>query len=99
MHQRERTKEQIAAEKRAAIRQAMRDRGDRWVIRMTYTDKEGNSTRRVISPYRWKSGAVFYALCLGREDIREFYITQCSDVELVHAHKVAMPEPIKKVKR
>jgi len=70
---------------------------DELAIRMVYQDRGGDVTKRIVSPIRWEEGGRFLALCLGREGVRSFKISQCSSVELVAAHELLMPEPIEEI--
>lgn len=88
------SREKLAAKARADIQTAMRDRGDLWVIELTYTDEAGKRTRRAVSPVRWQSGYSFLAICLCRSEPRLLRLQRCSDVELRRASDYLMPVPI-----
>lgn len=88
------SREKIAAKARADIETAMRDRGDTWVIELTYKDEAGRRTRRAVSPVRWQSGYSFLAVCLCRAEPRLLRLQRCSDVELKRADDYLMPVPI-----
>lgn len=75
------------------LRQAMQD-SDRYVIEMTYSDASGNKTQRVVSPIRFIGSNRFLALCLCREEPRQFYLSRCENVRLISATDVFMPMPI-----
>ena len=66
---------------------------DRWVCRIRYRSTNGELTERVISPSRISRGVV-HALCLCREEHRNFMLNRISYVELVPAADVLMPVPI-----
>ena len=70
---------------------------DTFVCRMTYRDKQGNETERSISPIRFVTddATQVLALCLGREELRQFSVDQIIAIELVEANEVKMPEEIK----
>ena len=73
-----------------AIRIAMRD-ADQHVIAMDYVDSKGVASHRVVSPIRFLSGDRFLALCLCREEPRQFYLNRCHNVTLMNASDVMMP--------
>ncbi|MEM6468777.1 MAG: hypothetical protein AAF802_04355 [Planctomycetota bacterium] len=77
-----------------AIRRAMLD-SDRFVIEMSYVDAKGQRTRRVVSPIRFVGSDRLLALCLCREEPRQFYLSRCKDVELVPSSDVIMPMPMR----
>lgn len=74
---------------------AMRD-PDHWCVHMKYEDAKGAVTKRTVSPIRFldDKASQFLALCLGREEPRQFVTERCSALELVHAEEVLMPMPI-----
>lgn len=80
------------------LRQAMTHH-DRWVVRCEYTDQAGNTTIRIISPIRLAGPGPdrVVALCLGREEPRQFVLSRMSTVELVLASSVQMPEPVEEI--
>lgn len=61
------------------------------VIAMEYRDAKNIATQRIVSPIRWLDQQRFLALCLCREEPRQFYLTRCTDVRLVRASEVLMP--------
>lgn len=73
------------------INRAMRD-PDRWVVRIAYRDSKGVVTNRVISPIRWTTRGTFRALCLGRQEPRQFMLRSIQAAELVAASTVIMGE-------
>jgi predicted DNA-binding transcriptional regulator YafY len=76
------------------IQSALRD-PDQWVVRLTYEDKSGSITERVVSPIRWIDAKTMLALCLCRENPRRFDLSRCSEVQLLPAHDVLMPVPLR----
>lgn len=75
------------------LRQAMQD-SDNYVIELDYVDASGNRTRRTISPIRFVGRDRLLAMCLCREQPRQFYLERCENVRLVPAESVLMPMPI-----
>lgn len=51
----------------------------------------GVSTHRVVSPIRFLGKDRFLALCLSREEPRQFYLERCQNVRLAPAGKFVMP--------
>lgn len=78
---------------RAIIARAMQD-SDHWAIRMDYRDRKGAVTSRFISPIRFLSSDRFLALCLCREEPRQFYLDRCEDISLIPADEILMPMQI-----
>lgn len=78
------------------LRRALRD-PDHFVLRITYRDREGTVTERMVSPIRMVDARTMLALCLCRESPRRFDLERCSDLELVASHEVLMPCPIRTV--
>jgi predicted DNA-binding transcriptional regulator YafY len=76
------------------LSRALRD-PDHFVLRITYRDRAGTVTERMVSPIRMVDGRTMLALCLCRESPRRFDLERCSDLELVAAHDILMPCPIK----
>lgn len=76
------------------LRRALRD-PDHFVLQITYQDREGTITQRMVSPIRMVDPRTMLALCLCRESPRRFDLDRCTDLELVEAHQVLMPCPIK----
>lgn len=72
------------------IRRAMQD-SDNLVLAMDYVDSKGVSSRRVVSPIRFLGERRFLALCLCREEPRQFYLDRCNNVSLLNASEVMMP--------
>jgi predicted DNA-binding transcriptional regulator YafY len=79
-------------EKQKVLR-ALRD-PDHFALRITYQDRAGAITERVVSPIRMLDSRTMLALCLCRELPRRFDLDRCSDLELVEAHDILMPCPI-----
>ena len=67
---------------------------DQLVVVLDYRDKDGNQTRRVVSPIRFSDTDRFLALCLCREEPRQFQLDRCSNLKLAEAHNYFMPVPI-----
>jgi predicted DNA-binding transcriptional regulator YafY len=72
------------------INKAMRSPDD-LVISMEYVDSEGVKSRRIVSPIRFMGPRRFLALCLCREEPRQFVLQRCHDVTLMPAAEVMMP--------
>lgn len=70
---------------------------DDLVLKIHYTDREGNVTERIVSPIRMVNAKSMLALCLCRELPRRFDLDRCSNLELVNANTVLMPVPIRTV--
>ncbi|TWU66399.1 WYL domain-containing protein [Crateriforma conspicua] len=75
------------------FRRAMQD-SDHYVIEMDYVDSKGRRTHRTISPIRFVGRDRVLAMCLCREEPRQFYLDRCEDVRLAPAEQVLMPLPI-----
>jgi len=78
---------------RQILRRAMQQPDD-LVVSLDYTDSRGNTSQRVVSPIRFLSQDRFLALCLCREEPRQFYLERCSNVLLGLACDFLMPVPI-----
>lgn len=68
--------------------------GDEWVVAFRYQDAKGNSTNRVVSPIRFLGADRFLALCLSREEPRQFYFQRCDNMQLKPAWDYVMPVAI-----
>ena len=68
---------------------------DDYVIELSYRDSKGEVTRRTISPIRFLAPGRFLALCLCREEPRQFHVDRCSRVALKSANDVVMPVAIR----
>jgi len=64
---------------------------DELVVEFDYTDAHGVATHRVVSPIRFLDRERFLALCLSREEPRQFYLERCRNVRLELAANVLMP--------
>lgn len=67
---------------------------DDLVIEFDYCDAKGASTHRVVSPIRFLGSDRFLALCLSREEPRQFYLARCQNVRLARAADFLMPVPL-----
>jgi predicted DNA-binding transcriptional regulator YafY len=65
-----------------------------YVVELEYADSKGALTHRTISPIRFVGGNRVLALCLCREQPRQFYLERCSAVRLVSSSQVLMPMPM-----
>ena len=84
-----------AIQDRAKFNSAARD-PDNLAIRLVYTDRDGNRTRRCISPIEVGAEKI-KALCLCREQVRWFKVECCSEIELVDASELLMPVEIEEL--
>lgn len=64
---------------------------DDLVIMFDYCDARGVTTHRVVSPIRFMGDDRFLALCLSREEPRQFYLERCQNVRLDMAANFLMP--------
>ena len=64
---------------------------DDLVIEFDYCDAKGVNTHRVVSPIRFLGKERFLALCLSREEPRQFYLDRCRNVRLEPAANFLMP--------
>lgn len=67
---------------------------DELVVEFSYIDSKGQRTRRVASPIRMAGKDRFLALCLSREEPRQFYLDRCEDMVVRSASEYLMPVPI-----
>ncbi len=72
------------------LRRAMQD-SDRFVIELDYLDSKGQKTHRVVSPIRFLGRDRLLALCLCREEPRQFYLGRCENIRLCRAEQFVMP--------
>jgi hypothetical protein len=72
-----------------AIRQA-----DDLVLVFDYLDSKGVMSRRVVSPVRFLGNERFLALCLSREEPRQFYLNRCFNLRLDRSTNYVMPVPM-----
>ena len=70
---------------------------DDLVIVLEYSGKDGAITRRVVSPIRFVGTDRFLALCLSREEPRQFYISNCRNVRVDLAANYTMPVELQSV--
>lgn len=84
----------LSQQDKLSISRAIED-PDRWAIRITYTRSDNKTTSRIVSPVRYYK-ANLQALCLGREQMRNFALSRILSVELIDARDCLMPEPIQK---
>lgn len=75
---------------RQLIYRAMHQSDD-LVVEFDYTDAGGVATHRVVSPIRFLGRERFLALCLSREEPRQFYLERCQNVRLERAAEFLMP--------
>ena len=75
---------------RQLIYRAMHQSDD-LVVEFDYTDAHGVATHRVVSPIRFLGKERFLALCLSREEPRQFYLERCQNVRLALAADFLMP--------
>ena len=75
---------------RQLIHRAMYQSDD-LVIEFDYCDAKGVATHRVVSPIRFLGNNRFLALCLSREEPRQFYLERCQNVRLEPAANFLMP--------
>lgn len=78
---------------RAILAKAMQAADD-YVVSVDYVDSKGMVTRRIVSPIRFLPGNRFLALCLCREEPRQFYLERCHNVKLCRASDFVMPVPV-----
>ncbi len=64
------------------------------VLVMSYADAKGAMSRRVVSPIRFVAPNRFLALCLCREEPRQFQIDRCSNLQIAAAADFVMPVAI-----
>ncbi|MFG0287447.1 MAG: transcriptional regulator [Rhodopirellula sp. JB044] len=83
-----RTKPSLSPER--MLRTAMLD-ADEWVVEFEYADSKGKRTRRTVSPIRFAAPGRFLALCLCREEPRQFYLNRCENFRLIRSANVMMP--------
>jgi predicted DNA-binding transcriptional regulator YafY len=81
---------------RSIIHRAMRQADD-LVLVFDYRDSKGIVTRRVVSPVRFLGNDRFLALCLSREEPRQFYLERCANLRLDWAANFVMPVPVVEV--
>jgi len=67
---------------------------DNLVLTFDYCDAHLNVAHRVVSPIRFVDQDRFLALCLSREEPRQFYLERCRNVRLEAAANFLMPVAI-----
>ena len=75
---------------RQLIYRAMHQSDD-LVVTFDYCDAKGAVTHRVVSPIRFLGKDRFLALCLSREEPRQFCLDRCQNVRLARAADFVMP--------
>ncbi|MEM9368253.1 MAG: hypothetical protein AAGD07_19840 [Planctomycetota bacterium] len=70
---------------------------DRFVVELLYVDSKGQRTFRTVSPIRFCNATRFLALCLCREQPRQFHLKQCQALRLIPAAEVIMPVTIRTI--
>ena len=75
----------------AALVSRVMQQSDDLVIVLEYLSKDGSITRRVVSPIRFVGADRFLALCLSREEPRQFYLSKCRNVRVDLAANYTMP--------
>ena len=75
------------------IQRAMHQSDD-LVIEFDYCDAKGAMTHRVVSPIRFLDRGRFLALCLSREEPRQFHVERCRNMALKPAAAYVMPVPM-----
>ncbi|WP_254513042.1 WYL domain-containing protein [Anatilimnocola floriformis] len=80
----------------ALINRALRQ-ADELVLVFNYMDSKGVVSRRVVSPVRMIKGERLMALCLSREEPRQFHLKRCSQMRLEWASNFVMPVPMVRV--
>ncbi len=78
---------------RQIIRRAMQQPDD-LVVEFDYCDSQGVTTHRVVSPIRFLGTDRFLALCLSREEPRQFHLARCSNCKSGRAEQYLMPLPL-----
>jgi predicted DNA-binding transcriptional regulator YafY len=64
------------------------------VVEFDYCDRQGETTHRVVSPIRFLGSDRFLALCLSREEPRQFHLARCSNARSGRASEYVMPLPL-----
>lgn len=72
------------------IRVAMQNQDD-VVLKLTYEDRYGGRTQRIVSPIRFLANDRFLAFCLCRCEPRQFQLSRCSNISLRRAADYVMP--------
>lgn len=85
------TREPSVLDRKSRLIERVMQQSDDLVIVIDYKGKDGAVTRRVVSPIRFVGQDRFLALCLSREEPRQFYIDRCSNVRVDLAGNYTMP--------
>ena len=64
---------------------------ENYVLELSYEDSKGRVTRRTISPIKYVCKDYILALCLCREEPRQFNLKRCKNISLKDANDVLMP--------
>ncbi len=72
------------------IRIAMQHQDD-LVLELSYEDRYGGRTQRIVSPIRFLGTDRFLAFCLCRCEPRQFQLSRCSNIALRRAADYVMP--------
>jgi len=83
-----------ATERIAKLIERVMQQTDDLVLVLDYEGKDGSRTRRVVSPIRFVAENRFLALCLSREEPRQFYLDRCSNVRVGLSGNYVMPVEI-----
>jgi predicted DNA-binding transcriptional regulator YafY len=75
----------------ALLMRRVMQQSDDLVLVIDYRGKDGSVTRRVVSPIRFVAEDRILALCLSREEPRQFYLDRCSNVRVDLANNYVMP--------
>lgn len=75
---------------KALLQRSMASHDD-LVVEFSYRDAKGAESRRVASPIRFVGGDRFLALCLTREEPRQFYLNRCESMVIKQASDYVMP--------
>ena len=71
---------------------------DNFVMQIIYESSKGETTKRVISPVKYgPNKETIFALCLAREEVRQFRLDGIRFVRVINANKVLMPIQIENV--
>jgi predicted DNA-binding transcriptional regulator YafY len=79
------------ADKREQLITRVMQQSDELVLVIEYSGKNGQVTRRVVSPIRWSGKGMFLALCLSREEPRHFHVERCRSIRVDLAERYVMP--------
>jgi predicted DNA-binding transcriptional regulator YafY len=79
-------------EVRRVLRQSMD--ADRYACKVRYVDGKGVETERVVSPIRFVGESRVLAMCMGRQECRQFRVNRFRSVVRINASDVLMPETL-----